>query len=704
MEAVGEIEKSSALDRARALLRKAFPYICILIASVVALYVWLFYEYIVGGDDVAVHRAMVGDILYGFENGFFSSTGHLIFGNFAYNPYMFYGHLPHFLAAGFAYLFSWMGAGAIDGIKFVALVSFFFSGVYMYLLAKKITKSQGVAIGFAIFYVFMPYRLFCLYYRFAYSEAIAQGFIPIFFYGLYSMLHDEKAKASSYIAIVIGAAGLLLCHPFTALITCLAAVIFLLANILRVINLFKDWKKIVYAGVSVVLILLITAGWLVPMLKGETSGYYRLSDEDAMWTTVEDLIYRLYQTDQFSGIINFSWLETYGSGTAPDTQFLWALGLALYPALCIAAYLVDWALEKKMEEGLLAYITRALVAIAIMIVPLAICQQRIEMYLAALVYLVAFLYFRLVRNSDPAYQLPSRPAKEMAESVFLNPDLYAFGALIVLTFLFLYCDFMWEDAPSFLRMGQFPFRFWGLSMFCTMFFLMVAIKPFAKYKGATIAALAIGTFAFVLSAGPIDKRIYAIEGNRSQYYDPDMSYYESYRSWGTANEYLPQVFYDYYYGEVEAEYPDGLIDEAVYYIIQKKGDLPFGLEDYITPVFVEGSGEVTVTFVNTPEVTFEITAYEDSLLQIPQIYYDGYECVATYEDGTAVECEVREADGLVAAYIPEGTYTLSFTYPGPVVSQIMTPISIIAILALPCWAIGEKIIEKKGRKKAPLAS
>ncbi len=680
--------------------RKAAPYLLILVASLIALYVWLFFDFITGGDDVAAHLTLVGDLLYGFNHGFYDSTGHLIFGDFAYDPYMFYGHLPHILAAGYAFLFQWMGARAIDGLKAVALASVFVSGVYTYWLSLRITKSGPLSLSFGLAYVFMPYRLFCFFYRFAYSEAVAMAFIPVFFYGLYRLLNDGRVVPATYVSLVLASVFLLMSHPFTALITAGSGIIYLLFNAKKALGLFKNPKKAAACAASLLLIFLCTAYWLIPMAIATESGEYVVSDEEAMWTTVSDLIYRLYQTNQFSGFINFDWLDVYGSGAAPDTKALWGVGLAVYPVCCLAVYGLDLYLEKKLPRNKwTSYFSRVLVSVFVFVIVLILGQQRIELYMASGLFLLGMFYFRFSRGGERNPKLSRGGLEKDYLQMAKTPDFWCFLVLSALSLLFLYGPFMWEHAPAILRMAQFPFRFWGLCMFCLLMVLLHLARPFAKSEHAGTIGLALATMVFVLSQGPIDKRIFCIEGNGKVYGEPDAAYFQDYRSWGTANEYLPKIIVDIANGDAESEYgEESLVYVAAEIIVEKKGGLPFGLGDYISPVFLTGYGEAVATMVKTPEADFEIRT-DGGILQIPHIYYRGYIATAVYGDGLRENLGTFSADGLVAIELPEGEYRLEVRYPGPLEKRVLFPFSVVSFLGLPAWLLAPSLAKKIRRRK-----
>lgn len=94
-----------------------------------------------------------------------------------------------------------------------------------------------------------------------FGEFAAFVFIPLVFAGLNSIIKNEKNK--DYLLLIIGAVGLIISHLLSTIITCIFAFIYLILNIKKVLNL-ENIKKIL---VSIVLILMISSYFLVPMLE-----------------------------------------------------------------------------------------------------------------------------------------------------------------------------------------------------------------------------------------------------------------------------------------------------------------------------------------------------------------------------------------------------------------------------------------------------
>ena len=168
------------------------------------------------------------------------------------------------------------------------------------------------------------------------------------------------------------------------------------------------------------------------------------------------------------------------------------------------------------------------------------------------------------------------------------------------------------------------------------------------------------------------------------------------------NEYFPRIIYDIFDGKAESEYPDSLVHTLGKDIVEHE-EPPFGIEEYVSPVFLEGEGDIEILSLNTPEADFSLLAKEDSLVQFPQIYYDGYEGTLVGKDGERVLAPISSVDGFLALEIPEGEWTLELRYPGPLSRRILEP---VAWASLGVLLIGTPVLSyfEAKRKGAPEGS
>ena len=708
MELVNEQRKIFSKEGFLSFLKKSFPYILLILGSLLPFWFWIIYtDFITGGDDVATHISLVYDLVYGFEHGFFYSTNHVYLGIFAYDASLFYGMFPHYVAAILKYLFSWAGLNVIGSIKLVSIISQIVGTIFTYKLALLITKNKTISLGCGFLFAFMPYRIFCFYFRFAWAEAIATCFIPIFFYALYRIfVYDKKIYVAPFILLVTSLAMEIMSHPFSAILTVFAGVIVVLFNIKNIILKIKE-KNIrwfTYLGISVVLEIGLVFVFVFPMFQALESGIYRVSYDDIMWTSLEAIISRIPMSNQFSGFLNFFWLGDYNIQSSTDSVTLWAVGITLFIFIIIAVYVVDYLILKYCKyQGKWLYLIRALITFVIMFVPNIIASQRIETYLAMSLFYVLYLILYILplkrwlgfENEVESY---NKSVKEESLSLIKDNNIYACLLILIIGFLYLYTSFIWKISPSFLYMGQFPFRFWSIVGMFMIILVCYLIKPFIKIKAVQPIFIGLSCFLLTLDMGMVDKRLFSLPNENPGSFEPDMQWIMNIREFGAQNEYMPQIIYDIYRGDVKPSYPNSLANKVGLYVVNKL-TMIFDMENYITPQFLEGEGDIDIFYLNTPDVKFNvITNSDNNLIQIPQFYYDGYNAKAVFENGETQNLEVINVDGLVSCYAPKGTYQLEFTFPGNTLKQAGWYVLSFSIVGVISFAIYGYLNRKKCEK------
>lgn len=708
MELVNEQRKIFSKEEFLSFLKKSFPYILLILGSLLPFWFWIIYtDFITGGDDVATHISLVYDLVYGFEHGFFYSTNHVYLGIFAYDASLFYGMFPHYVAAILKYLFSWAGLNVIGSIKLVSIISQIVGTIFTYKLALLITKNKTISLGCGFLFAFMPYRIFCFYFRFAWAEAIATCFIPIFFYALYRIfVYDKKIYVAPFILLVTSLAMEIMSHPFSAILTVFAGVIIVLFNIKNIILKIKE-KNIrwfTYLGISIVLEIGLVFVFVFPMFQALESGIYRVSYDDIMWTSLEAIISRIPMSNQFSGFLNFFWLGDYNIQSSTDSVTLWAVGITLFIFIIIAVYVADYLILKYCKyQGKWLYLIRALITFVIMFVPNIIASQRIETYLAMSLFYVLYLILYILplkrwlgfENEVESY---NKSVKEESLSLIKDNNIYACLLILIIGFLYLYTSFIWEISPSFLYMGQFPFRFWSIVGMFMIILVCYLIKPFIKIKAVQPIFIGLSCFLLTLDMGMVDKRLFSLPNENPGSFEPDMQWIMNIREFGAQNEYMPQIIYDIYRGDVKPSYPNSLANKVGLYVVNKL-TMIFDMENYITPQFLEGEGDIDIFYLNTPDVKFNvITNSDNNLIQIPQFYYDGYNAKAVFENGETQNLEVVNVDGLVSCYAPKGTYQLEFTFPGNTLKQAGWYVLSFSIVGVISFAIYGYLNRKKYEK------
>ncbi|MDY6392128.1 MAG: hypothetical protein SPL80_04765 [Bacilli bacterium] len=639
------------------------PYLLLLAVSFLPFVVWFKNpEYLTNGDDITWHRVYVYDLVYGWKNGFSGiSTGHTLLGNLGYNIYTFYAPMSHYIVG----ILNFMGMRIIDAWKLVSILSVFLSGVWTYRLSLQFTKDKGVALALGMAYIFSPYRLYCFLYRAAFSEAFAQAFIPLLLLGVFRILKEEKATITGYLCAVIGGASLILSHPFTALLSGILTVFMVLANFKNLIRIVKQKATWIYLPISLVLLAMIVAFYMIPMQQALKTGYYRMSDEVAVWTSVEHLVTDIKKTEQFAGYLYPVWINYIKDGYPGETETTWTWDIILY-LFAACASILTLAIAKKKDKTYLGLSFATIISL----LPIFFVTRE-EMLFAMPLFTLTMVFITL---REERIKTSETSLLQNLKNEAKNPEIYVLLVSMVLCLLYLYVPFMWEHSPEILRKCQFPFRFWGVFNMIAVLIALVFARAFSKYRVTKYVALTLSILWYVTAMGPVDKRIvYSNHGGNAA--EPDMSMVQSLRNIGVMNEYMPRIFYDTSY---KSDYTNSLYNTIRREVLVTR-KWQWGAEDYHLPVYLEGTGDVTVTSINSPNGVFQVTVTsEDALLQLPQFYYDGY--VATLSQGSETyKVNGEYVDGLVSFRLKQGTYTMDVAFVGPTSYRVLRPVFYIGV-------------------------
>lgn len=201
---------------------------------------------------------------------------------FGYSWNIFYSPIT----AIFPLIFKIIGVSFTVCIKLFMFAVVFLSGYSMYVFTKKVTKNNNIAIVSSILYIFAPYRLTDMYIRNALAELTSFIFLPMVFLGIYNIFNEEREKK---LILIIGASGLILTHTVVTLYTAIFSLIYVLINIkkLKKKNVLKNLI------ISVVLILIITAFFWMPLLEHKCNADYEVFKEGRMERTEVLIAYKL---------------------------------------------------------------------------------------------------------------------------------------------------------------------------------------------------------------------------------------------------------------------------------------------------------------------------------------------------------------------------------------------------------------------------
>lgn len=220
---------------------------------------------VMGMDEILKNGVFPPYICARYCNGF----GYAI--NLFYSPLVTYGPLLFKLFTNHYY----------DSLKIYSFFTILISGITMYKLGYELTKKREIALFSAIIYIFIPYRLECIYNRFAIGEFSSFMFLPLLFLGLHNLINGDGKK---HYYIAISASLLILTHMITTFYAAIFSLLYILLNIKKINKTII--KKIL---INLFFILLITALFTIPMMEHKINGDYIVLDSVKMHSTPEEV-------------------------------------------------------------------------------------------------------------------------------------------------------------------------------------------------------------------------------------------------------------------------------------------------------------------------------------------------------------------------------------------------------------------------------
>ena len=661
-----------------------FPYAVLVVAALLSCYVY-FFPGIAAGDDISFHISMVNDVVYGIRHGYFGlSTNHLFMGGFALYNFGFYGPVTHYGAGLFVVLFSWAGATPLVGLKFMIFASGILGGIYMYKLALKMSNGHKVvALISSVLFIFLPYRIFCALARCAYAESVAMGLIPMVFYGAYSFLHDKEYRVEPYVVFSIGAALIVLSHPFTGLITAIFGAFYVLCNVKTIFDNRKNYKALISMGAALIITIFLVLFYVTNASYYDALEYYNVSDDVRQWTTYEHVANDTARSYDFSGFINIIHINnSQGSdwwNNENVSSLLFSAGL--YFVAMLGAIIVDYILKPLNYSK---YYRHPAACVAAFLLPI-IFRVRAEIYIALAISLVVYFFISYLIRVLPSQNEENVP-------LYKNIDLYFLATAIIICVILLFVPTAWRLVPSIMYKGQFAWRMWSITAFLVAMLVTLLLSHFKANKSALIATSVIACSIVTVTMGTLEKRIYYEVEPQNVITNDGYDYAIGMKMSGWQNEMVPQI---YEKSDYVSEYANSLYSK-VRTAIQGRTNFFYSKEDYYEPAFLEGSGTCQITEYNSPNNKFHVDIESDTaLVQLPQFYYQGY----TVYSGATYLGEAKNVDGLVTLELKKGTYDISLNFKGSKAYQITRPLFYVGIFSLIAGGVFGYLYRTKITKK-----
>ncbi len=484
---------------------------------------------------------------------------------FGYSWNIFYSPLTAYLPL----IFKIFTNSFVICLKLFIFATIALSGIYMYKLVFRITKSHKASIISAILYISAPYHLTDIYNRVAIAELATFTFLPIVFIGMYDLFKENKK--SYYLAI--GAIGLTLTHNVLTVYTAIFCLIYMIIN-------YKKINKSIIKTVllKVLIILLCTSFYWVPLLEHYFATTYEVFIPERMYnvnTLIESKL------------------------SAMDLLFGRKWGINLYLGLPIVLGII-----------------------------------------------FTFIYRKRISDKVKTYV-----------AIFLSFGL----ASLIMTLLI----FPFEYLPSFLRMLQFV---WRMLIFASFFFCIVSgitINIFIDKNNNKKALFAIIFVVYLVVVVNSTKQMTKIPFDEEKYLKPRPVSSRTLKVHaGCATfEYLPQKAYS-----------------NLNYIKIRNSNV----------IIISGEAEIINENKNGTKMTFEVNNIKDNVtIELPYIYYLGYNATLTDKEGNVSELQIQESDnGFCMIEIKDiESGTINVTYEGTTlmkISYVSTLAGIIILLCIAC--------------------
>lgn len=465
-------------------------------------------------------------------------------------------------------------------LKLFMVLCSFLSGIAMYSFVKKVTNNRPAGLLASIIYIFAPYRLTDMYMRTAIAELASFIFLPILFHGMYNIFNSEEKSIKKSLMLTLGAVGLILSHITMAMYAAIFCFIYLIINIKKL----KDKQVLKMLGINILLILLFTSFYLLPMLEHKMATDYEVFMPGRMERTEElirnkvDLIDLIY---------------------TKSGNFMFEIGLVTLIGLVLT---------------LLAY-----------------------------------------------KQVPKE-----------NKKIYWFSIISGFICIILSLRiFPFEKMPAVLKMIQFTFR---LLEFSSFFFAFVASINYSLIiKNFRLRDVLVLSLLIVLLLIP---------------YKNNLNYE---KEW-SEDKLWPAVEVNENTGRVHAgcatfEYLPSKAYNNLDYIKNRENRV------YI----LSGNATIENEQKDGTNMTFDISNVEaDTIIELPYIYYLGYEVEVAKHDGQTEKIEIFESDnGFVAINVPETATKVTVKYTGTTLMKATYILSAVTLLGVILYLVISWIVLRR---------
>ena len=251
--------------------KKKITNIAIITIVVLITLIPMFISDYTNGHDTKFHVATIISYTESIKSGYLIPKILPSITSFGYGTGLFYPPLAHLISSYINLIID----NPLLSIKITYFISLLLSGLTMYFLSKKISKSDSIGLVSSVIYMLYSYHICNIYIRDALSEAMLFSFLPLIINGLYELfVMDDKNKF--FKLFIAGYSLSILSHTVLSLYFTLIIIVFL------IINYKKTFKNIIPILTSSFFILLITLFYWLPLLEQRIMGSYRVFKDGVM--------------------------------------------------------------------------------------------------------------------------------------------------------------------------------------------------------------------------------------------------------------------------------------------------------------------------------------------------------------------------------------------------------------------------------------
>ncbi len=249
---------------------KKYRKVLIIIGVAILVSIFFCYPYLnnkmVLGHDIKFHLARIQQIARELSSGNFPVLIHsdlvdgLGYGNSLFYPEIFL-YIP-------AVIYN-MGISLVTSFKIFIIFITFITFMSMFIVTRRITKSDIISVISSILYTFSLYRIVDVYTRAAIGEVLVFIFLPIVVLGCYELFVGDKSK---WWILPFGIFGVVNSHIISFAFAVGIIFFFMIINVKGIIK-EKRIRNIIIAGV---ISILVTLSVLLPILEQKSSNDYNV--------------------------------------------------------------------------------------------------------------------------------------------------------------------------------------------------------------------------------------------------------------------------------------------------------------------------------------------------------------------------------------------------------------------------------------------